>query len=218
VDLIPKVLIAGVFTPPPQVPGGPELTIERLNRTWAEVAPMYGYRQLHVEPDSSAAQFLGSSSDDAVVIQPPLIQVRDPISIGGPGQSAEKAQEILKVIARHLGVDQFFNFAVRHVFWAPAPGSDARAFVLHQLLGKTEEDLGELEAGGGIWAGLKFVVSQNGNQYTLTIEPLQRDETMLYIDLNAEFPGPASLDNIVDRASDAHQYVRGAVSTYLDKH
>jgi hypothetical protein len=217
-ELIPKVLIAGVFTPPPQVPGGPEVTIERLNQAWAEIAPLYGYRQFQVTPDGSGAEILGNSADDAVVIQPPLLQVRDPISVGGAEQSAEKAESIFKVLARRLGVGQFFNFAVRHVFWAPAPGNDARGFVLHQLLGKSEDDLAELEAGGQIWAGLKFVVSQNGNQYTLVIEPLQRDEGMLFIDLDAQFPGPADLDDVTRRAADAQQYLRGAVATYLDKH
>jgi len=71
-DLIPKVLIAGLFTPPPDVPGGPPVNVERLNRFWAEVTQTYPYRQLQIAPDGSQAQLLGASQDEAVIIQPPL--------------------------------------------------------------------------------------------------------------------------------------------------
>ncbi|HEX5468774.1 MAG TPA: hypothetical protein VFW80_06980 [Gaiellaceae bacterium] len=216
-DLIPQVLIAGLFTPPPQVTGGPQVTIDRLNHIWAEVAPSHRYRQFQMAPDGSSAQFVGASEDEMVLIQPPLIQIRDTVELS-PEASAGKAQDILKVIARHLGVSQFFNFATRLVYWAPAPESDARGFVLHRLLGKTEDDLGELVGGGSIWAGVKYVIAQDGTQYALTIEPLQRDEKMLYIDLDAQFPGELeSLDAVSQRASDASTYLRQAVNRYLDK-
>jgi hypothetical protein len=215
-DLIPKVLVSGVFTPPPDVPGGPQVSVDRLNRIWGEVTQTFPYRQLLIAADGSGAQLLGASQDEAVVIQPPLLQVRDPIQLD-PQKSAEKAEAIFKIIARHLGIEQFFNFAVRNVSHAPAPSRDARGFLLHTLLRKTEDDLGDLAGGGSIWAGLKFVVMQGSVQYTLVIEPLQRDETFLFIDLDAQFPGPASLDSVAQCAGDAHDYLRRAVSSYLDK-
>jgi len=49
------------------------------------------------------------------------------------------------------------------------------------------------------------------------LEPLQRDETFLFIDLNADFPGPATLDSVAQHAGDAHDYLRRAISSYLDK-
>jgi hypothetical protein len=219
VDLIPKFFVAGLFTPPPDVPGGAQVTIEKINHIWSEITPRYGYRQFQMAPDGASAQFLGASQEEAVVIQPPLLQVRDPIHLAA-SKSAEKAEDILKVVARHLGVTQFFNLAVRHIAWAPAPDHDARAFLLNRLSGKTEDDLGELVGGGEIWTGQKFVVDQEGShRYTLILEPLQADASFIFIDLDAQFPGPlTSLDSVADRAEDANTYLTHAVSRYLDKH
>lgn len=217
-DLIPKVLVAGVFTPPTNVPGGPQVSIDKINRIWAEASPKYRYRQFQMAPDASSAQFIGASDDETVIIQPPLLQIRDAIELDS-ARSAEKAEDVLKIIARNLGVNQFFNFAVRHIAWAPAPERDGRGFVLHRLVGKTENDLVELVGGGSIWAGVKFVVQQNGAQYTLTVEPLQRDESFIFLDLDAQFPGQLdNLDVVTTRAGEAFSYMRQAVAQYLDKH
>lgn len=218
VELLPKALIAGLIVPPPNVPGGTQVTIDRLNHIWAELSATYGYRQMQMAADGSSAHFIGATDADAVVIEPPLLQVRDVINLT-PAQSADKVQSVFKVIARHLGVTQFANFAVRHIYHAPAPENDARAFVLTRVLGKTEDDLGELQAGASLWAGVKFVVTQNdGAQYTVIIEPLQRDERFIYIDLDAQFQGPSDLDRVATRASDAETYIKQAVNGYLDKH
>lgn len=216
-ELIPKVLVAGLFTPPPGVPGGPQVTVDSLNRVWSEIAPMYGYRQYVLAPDGSGTQMTGASDDDAVIIQPPLLQIRDPISFN-PAKSAEKAQSILRVIARHLGVGQFFNFAVRHVYHVPAPDRDGRTFVMTRLLGKTLDDIADLAGGGSAWIGMKMVVKHETSQYTLVIEPLQRDEQFVFIDLDVQFPGPLDLDQVTARAGEAEGYLRQAVSGYLDKH
>ena len=220
-ELIPKIFIAGVFTLPPGVPGGLNVTVESLNRIWSEVAPMYGYRQYVLAPDGSGTQMTGASDDDAVIIQPPLLQVRDPIGLSGAAKSAEKAQAILKVIARHLGVTQFFNFAVRHVYHVPAPERDARAFVMTRILKKAVDDVADLAGGGSAWIGMKMVVKHEGiqpSQYTLIIEPLQRDMEFIFVDLDAQFPGPFNLDQATDRAGEAEQYLRQAVNNFLDKH
>jgi hypothetical protein len=218
-ELIPKVLIVGaIMAPPPGVPGGPEVTMERLNRAWSEIAPKYGYRGLQVAPDGSGAQFIGSSADDAVILNPPLLQVRDIIGLGA-SHSASKAQDVIKTVGRHLGASQFVNLGVRHVYHAPAPERDARAFVMTRLLGKDVDDLGELAGGGSAWVGLKVVTDvDNQRAFTLIIEPLVRDDSLLFIDLDAQFPGQVDLDTIERRAQDAESYLSSAVNGWLDRH
>lgn len=223
-NLQPRALIVGVFIPPPGVvPGVKPVTPDVLNRIWSEVTSTYPYRQLQIAPDGSAAQFLGASADERVTIQGPLLQVSDVIALT-PDQSADKAQAILKVIARHLGVAQFFNMGMKHIYHAPAPNNDARTFVLQRILGKTDADLAELQLGGDPIAGVKYIFSGPGPdgdpdvQYTLLIEPLLTDFRNLFIDLDAQFPGDARLDDITSRAKDAVRYITQAVGAYLDKH
>jgi hypothetical protein len=132
-NLIPRALVVGVFIPPPGVvPGVKPVTSDVVNRIWSEVTASYPYRHLEIAPDGSAAHFLGASADEQVAIQGPLLQVRDVIALRPdqpaaltPDQSAAKAQTILKVIARHLGVAQFFNMGIKHVYHAPVANNDA---------------------------------------------------------------------------------------------
>jgi hypothetical protein len=217
-NLIPRALIVGVFIPPPGVvPGVKPVTFDVVNRIWSEVTASYPYRQLQIAPDGSAAHFLGASADEQVAIQGPLLQVRDVIGLTAE-KSAEKAETILKVIARHLGVGQFFNMGIKHVYHAPVANNDARAFVLQGILGKTDADLGELQLGGDAIAGVKYILSGPDVQYTLLIEPLLADLRNVFIDLDAQFPGDATLDDVTTRAKDAERYVTQAVSAYLDKY
>lgn len=216
VELIPKMLIVGVFTPPPGVPGTQPITADKLNRIWAEVQPAHGYRQFQTLPDNAGAVFTGAQAEAGVTIQPPLLQVRDPISMTA-AQSAERAESILKVIARHLGIAQFFNLGVRHVYHAAVPDNDAKGFVLHRVLAKGEDELGPLQIGGTLWGGVKYVAATPETQFTLVIEPLQADNSFVFIDLDAAFAGPATLDTVAARSKDAEQYLSQAANAYLDQ-
>jgi hypothetical protein len=205
------VLVVGAFMPPP--PPGQEITVDRLNRIWADVAGPYGFTQLQMAPDQAGAIFVGSTPDDGVTIQAPLLQVRLQIRTTAQ-QAADQAASLLGVLARHLGLAQLFNLGIKHVYQAPLDTNDGRGFVRRQIGGEATDELAE---GGELWAGLKFVVTHPDRVYTLIIEPLQADEMRsLFIDLDVQFPGPFTIDSVLGRAADAQSYVAGAVGRYLD--
>jgi hypothetical protein len=215
VDFIPKALIVGVFA---AVQPGPAaaVTEEKLNRIWGEVAPRQRYRQLQLAGDGSGAQFLGATADDGVTIQLPLIQVRETIKTSA-AQAAGEIQTTFRIIAKHLGIAQFFNLGVKHVYHAPIPTNDARDFVLQRLLRKSEDEVGMLDRGEGFWAGLKYgAAAPDGSQFVLTLEPWLADDRYVFLDLDAQFPGAVSIDAIKDRAAEAEEYL-GAVKEYLDR-
>lgn len=214
-ELIPRAYISGMFTPPPNVPGGPSLTADAINRIWSEVGPPNGYTQFQTTPDYAAVNFLGPTPDMGVAIQPPLIQFRDPITMTA-AQSAEKAQTVYKAIAKHLGVTQFFNLAVKHIYHSPAPRNDAKAFVLGRILAKSDADLGDLRMGGTIWGGVKFEALINSAVYTVLIEPLVADNQMIFIDLDVQFPGEVDVGRVMERSREAEEYLTKAVNGYLD--
>jgi hypothetical protein len=216
-DMVPKYSIFGVITPPLGMPGGPKApTPEVLNRIWSEIGPQYGYRRLQLSADGTAAQIVGGTDEDGVNIQPPLLQVLGNIKMTAQ-HSADQAYAILKVVAKHLGLTQFFNLGIKYVFHAPTPGKDGRAFVLHQLLGKDEAGVAGLQRGGDLWVGVKYAASDaEGSAFTLMVEPLIADNTFLFLDLDAQFPGPVSLDDLKERAQDAERYMKQTVSSYLD--
>ncbi len=216
-ELVPKYSIFGVITPPLGVPGGPKApTPDVLNRIWSEIGPQYGYRRLELSADGTAAQIVGASEEDAVNIQPPLLQVLGNIRMTAQ-HSADQAHAILKVITQHLGLTQFFNLGIKYIFHAPAPAKDGRVFVLHKLLGKDDAAVAGLQRGGDLWTGVKYAVSDaEGNAFTLMVEPLIADNTFLFLDLDAQFPGLMGLDDLRDRAQDAERYMQQTVSSYLD--
>src|SRR6266540_581975 len=192
-ELIPKALVVGVFAAVQPTAGQP-VTSEKLNRIWAEVAPRHGYRQLQLAPDGSAAQFFGATPEDGATIQLPLIQVRESITYGA-SNAADEAQDILKAIATNLGINQFFNLGIKHIFHVTVADNDARGCVMRRLVGKEEADLERLQRGGSLWSGLKYgVTGADGAQYTLVVEPFLADNRFIFVDLDAAFPGPVSLD------------------------
>lgn len=211
VELIPKALIIGLFTP--MQPGS--LDRERVNRIWNEISARHDYRQFNITPD--AAQFLGASADDALVLQPPLVQIRSSARLGLQN-AADEAGVALKAVAKHLSITQFFNLGIKHVYHSPAPDKDALSFVLRRLLGKEEGgDLGALERGGRFWAGLKYGAdAPDESSYTLVIEPFLADNQYLFIDLDAQFPGPVDLDRVTERAREAEDYADQAMRQYLE--
>jgi hypothetical protein len=214
-ELIPKALVVGIFAAVQPSPSA-LVTTDKLNRIWAEVAPRHGYRQLQLAPDGSAAQFLGATPDDSATIQLPLLQVRSSIGMGA-ANAADAAQDVLRSMANHIGISQFFNLGIKHILYGSLGSNDARGFVMTQLLKKSEADLEGLQRGGTIWSGLKYGIGGvDGAQYTLVVEPLLADNKYVYIDLDAQFPGAVSLDAVKDRAREAEQFATGAVKEYLD--
>ncbi len=132
--------------------------------------------------------------------------------------TADEIQTTLKTIAKHLGLAQFFNLGVKHVYHVPIPTNDGRGFVLNRLLQKSEADLGVLERGGPFWGGLKFGAGGPGDsQFVLVIEPWLADDRFVFLDLDAQFPGAVSLDDIRERSREAEEYLGVAVKEYLDR-
>ncbi len=217
-DLIPVAFAAGVYLPPHIGPQGEPVRRDQLEQIWDEVGRTFGYRQFHLAPDDASAQFLGQSAQDAVVINPPVVQVRD-LMPQGADRSARKAEEILKVVVERLGAggNQCSQLGVRHVYHMPAPGKDARAFALANLLGKSDEQMEGLRGAGEIVPGLRDYVMYDElqRQFTANIEPLLVDNAYLIIDLDAQFFGPVDLDRIKERSADAERYISGDIRRYL---
>jgi hypothetical protein len=210
VELIPKALVVGVFAALP--PGAADT--EKVNRIWMQLSRRMGYRQMN--QTSEGATFAGAGPDDALVIQPPLLQFRSPVAMGFQN-AADDAQVSLRTAAEQLGASQFANLGIRHVAHATVPGNDARAFVQHSLVKSEPNQLTPLARGGSSWSGIKYwAEGADGSTYQLTIEPLVADAKLLFIDLDAQFPGQADLDRIEDRAGEASRYVSESVLAYLE--
>lgn len=209
-ELIPKVLVVGLFAATP--PGAPDR--DRLNRLWAEISSREDYRQFSVTGEG--AQFVGASADDALLIQPPLVQFRSSARLGLQN-AAEEAQFAIRTAARHLAWTQFFNLGIKQVYNAPAPNNDARSFVLQRLVHLEETALNPLERGGTFWAGVKFgAPAIDNSSYTVVIEPLLKDNQMLFIDLDIQVPGPIDPEKITERANEASEYASNNIRQYLD--
>ena len=58
-ELVPRAFVLGAFMPP--APPGQEITVDRINRIWADVAGSYGFVQLQLTPDRTSANFLGAT-------------------------------------------------------------------------------------------------------------------------------------------------------------
>jgi hypothetical protein len=219
-ELIPKMLVAGVFSPT-ILPGTQnQITPEKINRAWVDLAGRHRYTQLQLSPDGAAANFLGATPQDGITIQPPILQFRSSVRTTVE-QAGEDAQDAITAIARHLGAADIQQLGVKVVYWASLPDNDAPGFVLHRVFGRSEEDLAPLGSGGTLLTGAKFIIQHTpavvgGYSYTLLVEPLLQDPKMLYLDLDAQFPGPADLGNVSGKVREVDQFLKRTVKEFLE--
>lgn len=213
-ELVPKLFVAGIYMGPPTQE---QINRQRLNQVWADVAGKYDdYVQLQVSPDGRAAEFAGQMQEEGVSIQPPLVQVRDAIRLTAD-QSAEKAADIFRTVARHLSIAQYFNLGVKHIYHFTPASNDARTFML-DVLGKADDDLADL--GHDVSPGVKYYVPQpNAGHWMVEIEPLLYDPEgrTVIVSVDAQFGGPIATDVIVQRCREARDFAETGVKRYIDK-
>lgn len=209
-ELLPRAAIVGVFAPAP--PG--QLDQQKVNNLWGEISVRHEYREYRYLGEGA---HFGSGTDDGLVLQPPIVQVRSSARLG-IANAAEEAEEIIAAVGRHLGWAQFLNLGVKLVFHGTAPVGGARDFVRRRLLGNGAPNIDRLDRGGGIWAGLKLgMLSADGSQFTLVVEPLHADDAVLFVDLDAQFPGPCELGRIRERVATVEDYASRVVKPYLEE-
>ena len=223
-DLITKNLIvgAGLPTSPPglafQIPGTPEITFDRLNHIFGEIAAMFAYRTFQSGPEGESAQIFGATPHQVVSIQPGLIQVQEPIELS-PEKATEKVQRVFSIAAKHLSVTQILGFGIKWIAHMPINSKDARAFVIDQVYKQSDQVLEVLGLGGRQWLGMKYVAQDplGQKQFTVVIEPFLADETHLYIDVDANFGPGVELGEIKAKADEVLDYIRVPVKQYLEK-
>lgn len=227
VELIPRAVIAGLFaqgqlvgTGPANIvlPGaGPVITREVVNRIWSDVVKQYPYQSLQLDPTGTGGAFIGASGpEDAVILQPPLIQVRDVVGVAGIDGAARKAAFVFQTVAHHLGGAQPLNLGVKLVYNAPAPGQSSVDFLLSELI-KGADDLTALAGGMTFEASVKLVLRGSDVQYTLLVEPLHADVSQLFLDVDAQFAGPVDVQRIADRFTQVEAFVRTQVRSFLER-
>ena len=229
-ELVTNGLVVGLVFPvvPPGMSapstGVPEITFDHLSRIFGEVAPAYGYRNFQSDPGGNGGRISGPDPRNGVAIQPGLVQFFDAVDLG-PAKATENAVGVLRIVAKHLGLAHVLQVGVKWTFKTTPPGSDGRAFVLSRLLSRTEGEIAELSLGGSIWAGARFVTRSpdEQSQFGVRIEPLELDQTQLYLENDAAFmertPGvlASSASGLADAVREALEHVQGPVMNYLEK-
>jgi hypothetical protein len=221
VELNPQNLVIGLVVPAPMpgLPsqGAPTVTFDSLNHVFGEVASQFGYRNFTSSPEGNAGQIMGATPQSAIIVNPGLIQVMDAVELTAE-RSAEKVQQVLKIIAKHLSVTSVIQIGVKWLFHAPVKSRDAATFVREALTTQSSSDLASIGLGGRQYVGLKVVSGDQAGTtiYSLTVEPLQADETQLFIDIDAAVVG-AGLGDVESKAKDVLTYIRVPVTQLLEK-
>jgi hypothetical protein len=226
VELIPKAVVAGLFVQAQvlstgsvnmimQTPGT-MITRDVINRIWSDVVKDYPYQGLQFQPNSIGGAFVGSGPEDAVIIQPPLIQIRDLVGSQGVRGSADKIESVVRTVVRHLSGTSPLNLGVKLVYNAPAPARDAVAFLLSEML-TGHDDLQQLAGGMEYQGHVKYFLKGEDYTYALDLEPLQADPEFIYIDLDVQYPGIVDASRIRDRILEADTFVSSRVSNFLDR-
>jgi hypothetical protein len=225
--MIPKAVVAGLVQGQivstgavnMLLQGGQPVTKDMINRIWSDVVKEYPYQSLQFDPSGRGGAFIGEGGpEDAVIIQPPLVQIRslvdsDPRGVRGV---ADKVAAIFKMALHHLGGPPPLNLGVKVVYHVPAPGHTAVDF-LHTELVKGDEDLRALAGAMSYEASLKVVLSGADKAYVLLIEPLRSDLSHLFVDIDAQFPGVVDVDKIGERIASVNEFVVKQVGNFLER-
>ena len=198
-----------------QTPGA-TVTREVINRIWSDVVKDYPYRALQLNPVGSGGAFVGSGPEDAVLIQPPLVQIRDLVQVEGVRGSAEKIQAIFKIVTHHIGSSSPANLGIKLVYNAPAPGGDAVSFILSEMMAG-HDDVQQLAGGMALQGMARYLLKGEDLTYTLSLEPLQSDQSSIFIDLDAQYVGTVDPAHIKDKVLIAEEFVTKQVRGFLER-
>jgi hypothetical protein len=224
IDMIPAALVIGGFTPPvnQNLPGVPTIGTKQFTNLYGSVADDYGYRSFTMAPGGEGCQMVGRTPDDALLISPPTVQlVQDLLATVSVDVAADRAAGIFRAVISHLRLPMF-GLGMRLVYRVPAPGGDGRGYMLRHFFGAGGVDLshlGQME-GETTWAGVKFVVSPPvapGASYTVTIEPLNADLSMIYFDVDAQLQTTLDPGALKGQVQAVEQYARQNVLRLLSE-
>lgn len=218
-DFIPQLMVTGGFVITPEMQTGGRVDESKLVSVYSEIREAgFPYGAFQLDPDGSGAVMQAQPPGEMVTVRPPLVQVQSALREGTVETGGRKAQDIMSIVARVLGVSTIQQLGIRVIYTAPLPTNDAKEFILHRLLSFGGEHLDELGAGGELWGGVKYVVSHADGQYTLNLEPSVADGMRsLYIEIDAQFPGAYAPTSILEKAVQVKEYAGSRLGSYLDK-
>jgi hypothetical protein len=226
VELIPKAVVSGLFVQSQVVTTGPAnlilqspgATVSRdtINRIWTDVVKDYPYQSLQFNPVGSGGAFVGTGPDDAVLIQPPLVQIRDPVQVQGVPGSAEKIEAIFKIVAHHIGSSSIANLGIKLIYHAPAPSGDAVSFILSEMMAG-HDDVQQMAGGMALQGVAKYLLRGDGLTYTLSLEPLQTDKSLIFIDLDVQYEGSVDTARVRDKVVASDEFVTKQVRSFLER-
>jgi hypothetical protein len=226
VELIPKAVVSGLFVQSQMVTTGPASLIlqapgatvsrEVINRIWTDVVKDYPYLGLQYNPTGPGGAFVGTGPEDVVLIQPPLVQIRDLVQMQGVPASAEKIEAIFKIVAHHIAGSAPSNLGVKLVYHAPAPGMDAVTFILSEMM-SGHDDLQQLAGGLALQGMARYLLKGGGLTHTLSFEPLQSDPSNIFIDLDTQYEGAVDTSHIRDKVLTVDEFMTKQVRGFLER-
>ena len=174
-----KNVVVGLVPQPRQIPP-PPFRKEDLQRLYVDITRDYPYQQFSFLPADAGAQLV-NPPEDAVVIQPGLLQIQAKIELTTEAVR-EKCMAVFRATVERLNIESFLQCGIKVVAHVAAPGAspDAKAFVAQQLM-QGQERVEELPAGffGG---GVKYRRLDAEREDNLLIEPFIHDNEFVFID------------------------------------
>jgi hypothetical protein len=209
-----RQVVIGTVPLPAQLPPAP-YSREDLQRAYFEVSREHSYQQFQLLPGETGAQFL-NSPDDAVLIQPGLLQVRHPIT-----STAEVARErtsaVLRALINRLAIQNFIAVGIKVIAHVPPPGS-AREFVVERLMQGSDhiDELGPGFFGSGVTYSRLSPTGQP--MQTLLIQPFLMDDRYLYVDYDQQLHQPTDVpEQLPGWLDEAFAFVRGPAMQLLER-
>jgi hypothetical protein len=215
VELLYQHIIVGLLPQPTQMPPAP-FPQEALQRVFLDLTQEHTYQQFGFLPDGGAQLLAGP--DDAVIIQPGLIQARTPVSMTKE-HAAKKVVAIFRAVSKRLNLGVFVSGGTKVIVHAPVPPplQDARQFVGEKLMRSAEQaaELGPNYFSGGV----KFrSIEQDRREENLLIEPFVRDDSMVFIDYDVQRVEQITDVHVVDQWLDeAYDFIDGNVRRLLEE-
>ncbi len=218
-EFIPELMVTGGFMIPTELQTGGRVGHEKFVSLYTEIRDAgYPYQSFQLEADEAGATMQAQPPGEVVTIKPPLVQIQSPLREGTVETAGRKAQDIMELAAKVLGVGEVLTLGIRVIYNVPLASNDARDFLLNRVLSFGGEHVDELRLGDDLWGGIKYVVTGPARQFTFQVEPAVADQMKsLYLEIDAQFPGSHAPGEVLALAGEVRDYVHNRVGSYLDK-
>ncbi len=205
-------LIVGIVPAPTRMPPEP-FSKTLLTQLYSKINDKYDYGSFNFLPDGAR---IAHREENQILVQTGLIQFNELIPLDFV-PVREKIVDLMRMITEHLRLRQFLTLGIKLICHLPGTGPIKANELLESKFIAIDEEGFCLLGPDRVGTGLRLNFNTAESHWDLRIEPLFRDLTKLYIEMDKHYRQPfTGIGDVEDRMQSVRDYIFSEVRNLLE--